>query len=79
MLIANPNLPSDHLRGGSGAPYSLRQIRVPMTTRYELRIATAPRDEMDRSAVVEPMLMQASAETTTNDTMTARTGMFHPA
>lgn len=42
-------------------------------------MATAPRDEMDRRAVVDPMLMQASAETTTKETMTARTGMFQPA
>lgn len=29
--------------------------------------------------MVDPMLMQASAETTTKETMTARTGMFQPA
>jgi hypothetical protein len=33
MLMASPNLPSDHLRGGSGAPYNRRQIKVPITTK----------------------------------------------
>ena len=33
MLITSPNLPSDHLRGGNGAPYRRRQIRHPMTTK----------------------------------------------
>ena len=41
-------------------------------------MATAPRDEIDRRAVVDPRLMQASAETTTKETITARTGMFQP-
>ena len=30
MLIANPNLPSDHRRGGRGTPYSRLQTRLPM-------------------------------------------------
>lgn len=78
ILIPRPAFPSDHRRGGRGAPYSLRQIRQPMVTRYELRIATPPRELIERSAVVEPMLMHARSETTTNETSTARSGIFQP-
>lgn len=32
IFTGKPNLPNDQRRGGSGAPYSRRQISVPMTT-----------------------------------------------
>ena len=78
MLMGRPARPSDHRRCGNAAPYSRRQIKQPIVTRYELRMATAPRELIDLKAVVEPMLIQASSETTTNETRTARSGMFHP-
>lgn len=77
-LIARPNLPSDHLRGGKGAPLSRLQTRQLMVMKYDVRIATPPRELMAFKAVDEPRLMHAIKELTTTDTLTARRGMFQP-
>jgi len=78
MLIASPNLPSDHLRGGSGGPEILRQTRQLMVMKYDERIETPPRELMAFRAVEEPRLMQESNELTTRETPTARSGIFQP-
>jgi len=78
MLMARPNLPNDHLRGGRGAPKRRLWIRQPMVMKYEPRIDTPPSELMALRAVEEPRLMHASRELMKNDRHTARSGMFHP-
>lgn len=78
MLIARTNFPSDQRRDGSSAPYNRRQMRQPIDTRYELIIATAPEELVECRAVVEPILISESEESTKNETRTARRGMFRP-
>lgn len=41
-------------------------------------IETPPKELMANSAVVDPMLMQASKEVTQKETITARRGIFQP-
>ena len=65
MLMARPNLPSDHRRGGRGGPRSRLQTRQLMVMAYEVRMETPPSELMAFSAVAEPRLMQASKELTT--------------
>ena len=77
-LIHRPHFPRDQRRGGREAPKSRRQMRVPIVTRYDLKMATAPRELIDRKAVVDPMLMSERSRTTRNETNTARRGMFQP-
>jgi len=76
--MARPNLPSDHLLGGRGAPKRRLWIRHPMVMKYEPRIDTPPRELMAFRAVEEPRLMHARRELTKKDRHTARTGIFHP-
>lgn len=78
MLMAKPNLPSDHRRDGRGGPATLLQMRQLMVMEYDERIETPPRELMAFRAVEEPRLMQESRELTTRDTQTARSGIFHP-
>ena len=78
MLIGSPKGPNDHQRGGSGAPSSCRQMSTPTVIMYELSTATLPRELMALRATVEPRLMHARREVTSQDTRTARNGMFHP-
>jgi hypothetical protein len=78
ILIAMPNLPSDHRRGGRGFHETRLQIRQLIVMKYEERIETPPRELMAFKAVESPRLMQASIELTTTETKTARTGTFHP-
>lgn len=78
MLIASPKRPSDHRRGGKGAPHNRLQTRHPIVTMYEVRTDTPPKELIALRAVVEPRLMQANNEVTIRDTRTERTGKFHP-
>jgi hypothetical protein len=78
MLMARPNLPNDHRRGGKGGPLSRLQTRQLIVIKYDVRIETPPRELIAFRAVEEPRLMQASKELTTRETQTARSGIFHP-
>jgi hypothetical protein len=78
MLMAMPNLPSDHRRGGRGRPETRLQMRQLIVMKYDERIETPPRELIAFSAVEEPRLMQASKELTTRETHTARSGIFQP-
>ena len=78
ILIARPNLPRDHRRGGKGGPLSRLEIRQPIVIKYDVKTETLPRELIAFSAVVEPRLMQESNEVITNETPTDRSGRFHP-
>ena len=78
ILIASPNLPSDHLLGGKGGPQSRLQTKQLMVIKYDVKIATPPSELMAFRAVEEPRLIHAIKELTTTETETARRGMFHP-
>jgi hypothetical protein len=71
MLMAKPNLPSDHRRGGRGGPATRLQMRQLIVMKYDVRIETPPRELMAFRVVEEPRLMQASKELTTRETQTA--------
>jgi hypothetical protein len=77
-LIARPNLPNDHRRGGNGGPLSRLQTRQLIVIKYDVRIETPPRELIAFRAVEEQRLMQASKELTTRETQTARSGIFQP-
>ena len=78
MLMAMPNLPRDHRRGGRGAPVARLQTRQLIVMKYDERIETPPRELIAFRAVEEPRFMQASRELTTRETQTARSGIFQP-
>lgn len=78
LIMAMPNLPSDHRRGGKGGPATRLQTRQLIVMKYDERIETPPRELIALRAVEEPRLMQASKELTTRETQTARSGIFHP-
>ena len=74
MLTGSPKDPNDHRRGGSGAPNSRRQMSTPTIIIYELSTATPPRGLMALRATVEPRLMHARREVTSQDTGQLATG-----
>ena len=76
ILIAMPNRPSVHLRGGRGCPLIRLRSTHPIVMIYEDIIAPMVRVTMARSAVVEPMLMSDKRMVTTSETITAFNGMF---
>ena len=67
-----------HRAGGNGSRRS-RFANIHATDSVYVAIsATTETDRKALNAVVEPMLMQASRDTTTKETNTARKGMFQP-
>lgn len=78
MLIARPNFPNDHRRGGKGSPLSRLHIKQLIVMKYEVSRETPPRELIAFKAVDEPILIQASRELTTRETQTARSGIFQP-
>lgn len=78
MFIAIPKRPRLHLCGGSGSPRIRLRTRQLMVMMYEDIIAPIVRVTIARSAVEEPILMSDKSTVTTNDTITAFNGIFHP-
>ena len=77
-LMKRPNLPSDHLRGGSAGPRMRRWTTQLMVRKYETSTAIAPKDVIAFSATEDPRLMSEMSEVRVIETMTAGRGMFQP-
>jgi hypothetical protein len=78
MLIARPNLPRVHRRGGSGFPTRRRLIRVLIEMMYVPRSAETANEPMALKAAEDPILISDSNAVMMKVRMTALRGIFHP-
>ncbi|GMF71686.1 unnamed protein product [Aspergillus oryzae] len=78
MLMAIPNRPRLHRRGGRGSPRIRLSSTHPIVITYEDISDPIVKVTIAKRAVVEPMLINDRRTVTIRETITALSGMFHP-